>query len=206
MAITSVVEDAETPLAQLTYQWTASAGTISGTGAAATWQMPKGITSGVDVVITLTVVDTYDAVVNNVVVKQQFVVTKASAAFRVHDSVAEVKALATKFLVDLFGNSSVPPAACVVDFADVCANLPEGKVNELEEIVRHRELVVLTNSQVMNQIAQLLGPNFGTVHSAMLYTGHPTDSMVISSICADFEVTVIETVALSCHSGFWVTA
>jgi hypothetical protein len=133
----------------------------------------------------------YDAVVNNVVVKQQFVVVKTSAPFRVHDSVAEVKELARKFLVDLFGNTSVAPEACMVDFADVCANLTEGKVHELQEIVRHRETTVLTDSQVLNQIAQILGPDFGTVHSAMLYTGHTTSSNVITSLCADFEITVV---------------
>jgi hypothetical protein len=174
------------------YQWTASVGTITGSGVTATWQIPKGLKAGVDVVITLMVTDTYDAVLNNVIVRQQFVVTKASAAFRVHDSVAEVKELARKFLVDLFGNTSVPPEACMVDFADVCANLGEGKNRELEEIVSHRENVVLLQSQVLNQTAQLLSPNFGTVHSAMLYTGRtPPANPLISSLCADFEVTVI---------------
>ena len=36
-----------------------------------------------------------------------------------HDSVTELKELARKFLVDLFGNSQVPPAACLVDFSEV---------------------------------------------------------------------------------------
>ena len=191
MAITSVVEDAETPLTQLAYQWTASAGTITGTGAAATWQMPKGITSGVDVVIALTVVDTYDAVVNNVVVKQQFVVTTTSAPFRVHDSVAEVKALATKFLVDLFGNSSVPPEACMVDFADVCAALPEGKINEQQQIVDNRALVVITKAEILHQDAKFFSPTFGTVHSATQYTGHYINSTMIDSTCGDFELTMV---------------
>jgi hypothetical protein len=191
VAITAVVEDAETPLAQLAYQWTANAGTITGIGATAMWQIPKGLKAGVDVVITLTVTDTYDAVVNNVVVKQQFVVSRPSVAFRVHDSEAEVKELARKFLVDLFGNTSVPPEACMVDFADVCASLGEGRTKELGQIVGHRESTVLISAQVMNQIGQLLGPDFGTVHSAMLYTGYKPTDPTITSLCADFEITVV---------------
>ena len=190
--ITAVVEDAETPLSALMFQWSASAGAITGNANSAIWRMPVGLKSGVDVTITLTVVDTYDAVVNNVVVRQQFVVAKTSAPFRVHDSVAEVKELARKFLVDLFGNTSVPPAACMVDFADVCANLPEGRNNELKQIIEHRARVVLTNALVLNQNALFFGPDMGTVHTAMLYTGHPTTPpFVISSGCGDYELTMV---------------
>jgi len=190
--ITAVVEDAETPLTALAFQWSANVGTITGNGTNATWQIPKGIKFGVDVVITLTVVDTYDAVVNNVVVKQQFVVPQASAPFRVHDSEAEMKELARKFLVDLFGNTSVPAQACMVDFADVCANFGEGRNHELEQIVRHRAEVVLTSSQVLNQDVKIFDPpTFGTVHTAMLYTGHPTNDPRISSGCGDYELTMV---------------
>jgi hypothetical protein len=191
VVITAVVEDAETPLAQLAFQWTASSGAVTGSGATATWQIPKGMTAGVDVVITLTVVDTYDAVVNNVVVKQQFVVARTAPAFRVHDSNAEVKELARKFLEDLFGDTSVPPEACMVDFADVCANFGEGKINELEQIVSHRASVVLTNAQVLNQNVVFFNPGFGTVHSATLYTGHLKDNPFISSGCGDYELTMV---------------
>jgi hypothetical protein len=126
--------------------------------------------------------------VNNVVVKQQFVVAKTSEPFRVHDSVAEVKELARKFLVDLFGNSSVAPEACLVDFADVCE---KGRRDELADIIEHRKLTVLTNAQVMNQIAVFFGPASGEVHSAMVYTGHKPGETVITSICWDFIIAVI---------------
>src|SRR5690606_16652062 len=72
ITITAIVEDAETPLDRLVYKWAASAGTITGTGARATWRMPAGITKGVDVTIALTVVDTYDAIVGNQVVTRDF--------------------------------------------------------------------------------------------------------------------------------------
>jgi hypothetical protein len=165
ITITATVEDAETPLSQLTYQWAASAGTISGSGTTATWIMPEGITSGVNVAITLTVFDTYDAVVNNRVVKQQFIVTGTSPTFRVHDSEAELLALAVKFLRDLFGNSSVPPADCLVDFTDLCADLDFGKTAELKDITDHRSLVEVQSVTFFSQIVSFQGSDAGTVYS-----------------------------------------
>jgi len=165
ITITATVEDAETPLSQLTYQWAASAGTISGSGTTATWIMPEGITSGVNVAITLTVFDTYDAVVNNRVVKQQFIVAGTSPTFRVHDSDAELLALAVKFLRDLFGNSSVPPADCLVDFTDLCADLDFGKTAELQDITDHRSLVEVQSVTFFSQIVSFQGSDAGTVYS-----------------------------------------
>ena len=191
--ITAVIEDAETPLSSLTLQWSASAGTITGTGngPTAVWRVPQGLTTGINATVSLTVIDTYDAVVNNVVVKQQFVVSSSSAPFRVHDSVAEVKELARKFLVDLFGNSSVPPAACMVDFSDTCAGLPEGKTREQEEIVDNRALVVTTRVEMFNQDVKFFSPTFGTVHSATQYTGHFVGDPLLGSTCGDFELTMV---------------
>ncbi|HUR20662.1 MAG TPA: hypothetical protein VMZ90_07630 [Vicinamibacterales bacterium] len=189
VTITAVVEDKETPLNNLSYLWTANAGTITGTGPVVTWRHPAGLKAGVDVVITLTVVDKHKEVENNVIVEREYRVVAQAAPFRVHDSVAEVKELARKFLVDLFGNTSVAPQACLVDFADVCA---QGRSDELADIIEHRKLVVLTSAQVMNQRAQFAGPNAGTVHSAMLYTGRtPPTSLRISSDCHDFAITVV---------------
>jgi hypothetical protein len=165
IAITATVEDAETPLNQLLYQWSASAGTITGSGTTATWTMPEGITAGVNVTLTLTVVDTYDAVVNNRVVKQQFTVVGTSSTFRVHDSEAELLGLATKFLRDLFGNSSVRPADCLVDFTDLCADLAFGKTAELGDITDHRSLVEVQSVTFFSQIVTFQGADAATVFS-----------------------------------------
>ncbi len=165
IAITATVEDAETPLSQLSYQWSASAGTITGSGTTATWTMPKGVTAGVNVTLTLTIVDTYDAVVNNQVVKQQFTVVGTSSAFRVHDSEAELLGLAVKFLRDLFGNSSVRPADCLVDFTDLCADLAFGKTAELADIIHHRSVVEVLSVTFFSQIVSFQGTDAGTVYS-----------------------------------------
>jgi len=164
VTITAVVEDAETPLTQLTYLWTANAGAITGTGATVTWRHdpgitgggPAGLTAGVNVVITLTVVDKYQAVENNVIVEREFRVVGQSAPFRVHDSVAELKALSRKFLIDLFGNSRIPPADCLVDFSEVgrCA---QGKADEYEDIVFNRSVVEILKAVIYSQAVQVNG-------------------------------------------------
>lgn len=160
VTVSAVVEDAETPLTQLTYLWSANVGAFTGTGPTVTWRHDPGIkeplTAGVNVVITLTVIDKYQAVENNVIVEREFRVVGQAAPFRVHDSVTELKELARKFLVDLFGNSQIPPAACLVDFSEVgkCA---KGKADEYEDIVFNRSVVEIQKVIIYSQAVQVNG-------------------------------------------------
>lgn len=190
ITITATVEDAETPLTQLTYQWAASAGTITGSDTTATWTMPAGIKSGVNVVITLTVVDTYNAVLNNQIVQRQFTVVGTSSPFRVHDSVAETKELARKFLIDLFGNSSVPVEACLVDFTEFgrCAR---GKDLERSDVLWHRDNIVVYSATMLAQRVDWAGSTEGTVHSAVLYHDQEIGKPPKLPTCGDFYVTVV---------------
>jgi hypothetical protein len=52
----------------------------------------------------------------------------------VDDSPAEITNLAVTFLVTYFGDSTVSPAACLVDFSDSC----RGKADELSDIIANR--------------------------------------------------------------------
>ena len=162
VTIAAVVEDAETPLNQLTYQWTANAGTITGTGPVVTWRHAPGLTSGVDVVITLTVIDTHKAVENNVIVERDYRVVGQAAPFRVHDSAAEMKELSRKFLLDLFGNSKIPPIACLVDFTE-SGKCAAGKAAELKDITENRQLVEIISGTIFTQQFISEGPNAARV-------------------------------------------
>ena len=164
VTITAVVEDAETPLNQLSYVWTANAGTFSGTGPVVTWRHAPGLTAGVDVVVTLTVIDKHKAVENNVIVDREYRVVGQAAPFRVHDSAAEMKELARKFLLDLFGNSGIPPAGCLVDFTD-SGRCAQGKQAELEDITENRQLVVIKSGKIYSQVFVSEGPNAARVIS-----------------------------------------
>ena len=190
ITITAVVEDAETPLSDLTYVWTANAGTITGSGTTATWRHAAGLKKGVDVVVTLMVKDTYDAIVSNQIVKQDFFVVSQAAPFRVHDSEAEVKELSRKFLLDLFGNSNIPPIDCLVDFTEVgrCADT---RALELKDITDNRSLVVILSGTIHRQQVFFDGTNSGRVVSYAEFHDRYIATGQLGMALGDFTLTTL---------------
>jgi hypothetical protein len=141
VSVTAEVEDAETAVDQLKYTWSANAGTLSGDGRTATWRLAKGaVATPIDVTITLLVTEKYQDVddAGNPITRENKVSQDAPASLRVHDSVAELTRMGVTFLVDYFGDSSISPEACLVDFWDGC----RGKSDELGDIRNNRNLYV----------------------------------------------------------------
>jgi hypothetical protein len=93
--------------------------------------------------------------------------------------------------VDLFGNSSVPAEACMVDFSETCATADNGKIEELQQIVEHRQGYVVVSATKLAQRVAWRRADFGSVHTVMLYRDHPVNSSFIGTTCGDFEVTVV---------------
>lgn len=145
VAVTAVVEDAETPVDALTFVWTTDAGSVIGTGPAVTWRLSKGAaTTPLDVTISLQVVERYtETNSQGQPVPRELAATAAATPFRVHDSAAEVSRIAVSFLVDKFGNSNVPAGACLVDFSDACS----GKAAELQDVLHNRETFVILSAE-----------------------------------------------------------
>ena len=141
VTLTATVRDAETPTAQLRFEWKADAGTFVGQGASVQWRAPKGTVTPADYVIRLTVTETYGTGG-----AQQNVVSGTGPSIRLHDSPKELETLAMRFLGD-FANSSVSPATCVRDFSDGC----RGKADEKSDIESNREHFVITNSSLRLQ-------------------------------------------------------
>lgn len=181
----------------LDYRWTASAGSITGQGASAIWTMPGGLVRGVDVTVTLAVAYRYDSVENGRLVTRESVVSRTSDAFRVHDSTAESKELARKFLIDLFGNSSVAPDDCLVDFSDICADWDYGRNDERDDIVEHRSAFIVHRATMLAQRLEWHTADFATVHNAVLYDDQEIGKPPKAPTCGDFYVTVIY------HAGRW---
>ena len=90
--VTAAVTDAETPVAQLTYQWTATAGTFSGTGRQVTWTAPASASTPSTVTITLRVIENYGTNLSHQVTGTQTVA--------LHDSSKEVGDMAVRFLTE----------------------------------------------------------------------------------------------------------
>jgi hypothetical protein len=127
--LTLVIQDAETPPAQLTYQWRACDGTFAGTGPQVDWTAPAIGSLPSTCTIDVTVTDGPHVLTRSIVV-------------RLHNSIAEIGALAQLFL-DEFANSTIPAATVVRNFSDSCP----GRVDELAEVTKNREELTI-NSHV----------------------------------------------------------
>jgi hypothetical protein len=114
--LTLVITDAETPAAQLTYQWRACDGIFSGTGPQVDWTAPAIGTLPSTCTIDVTVTDGPHVLTRSIVV-------------RLHNSIAEIGALALGFLTD-FANNSISATTTVQNFSDSCP----GKASELEDV------------------------------------------------------------------------
>ena len=124
ITLTATVEDAETPVANLTYAWSAPTGTFSGTGSTVTWVAGQDATTPADVILTLTITERY----NNGSTQLENKVT-SNTTVRLHNSPKELRELSIRFLTD-FANSKISPDQCVAEFADSC----NGKKDERADV------------------------------------------------------------------------
>jgi hypothetical protein len=134
--VTAQVSDAETPLAELSYEWSADIGTFSGTGASVTWTAPHNAAKVPgSYTLTLTVTERYKASdeAGNVVDRENKV--SKSTIVEVHRSMQEIRNAAIEFLND-FANSSVSPQAAVRNFSSSLC--PEGAADEFSDITANR--------------------------------------------------------------------
>jgi hypothetical protein len=129
--VTAVVTDAETPIDQLTYTWSASPanGTFSGGGASTTWTPPRGQKTPDVYTITLTVAERYTSAGQSL----QNSVSR-STTINYNDSPLEALTIGVQFIKD-FGTFSVSPDECVRNFSNSC----RGKQEERDQIAANRE-------------------------------------------------------------------
>ncbi|HYT74584.1 MAG TPA: hypothetical protein VEL79_07545 [Vicinamibacterales bacterium] len=128
VTLTATVEDAETPVDNLTYQWTAATGTFSGTGRVVTWTAGADAVTPADFPLRLTVTEHTagsTAVVNTVT---------ASVTVHVNNSPKELADLSLRFLGD-FADSRISPDTCVSEFSNTCKS---GKADEFSNISDNR--------------------------------------------------------------------
>jgi PKD domain len=128
ITLTAVVEDLETPVANLTYTWSAPTGTFSGTGAIVTWTPGADAVTPGDFVVTLTVTERYTSGTSTLENKVTGTVTA-----HVNNSPKELADMSLRFLGD-FVNSKIPPDKCVAEFSDSC----RGKQDEFADIDDNR--------------------------------------------------------------------
>ena len=126
VTLTASVSDDETAVDDLTYQWTAPVGVISGTGRVVRWTAPIDQPMPATYTVALVVIDRYTS--NGQPLEHR--VTAQAPDVHVDNSPASMRALSLSFLED-FTNNSASPEYCVRTFSDSC----KGKEAERRDIV-----------------------------------------------------------------------
>jgi hypothetical protein len=157
--VTALVRDAETPVNQLTYAWSASPanGVFAGSGATVTWTPPFGQATPAVHTVTLTVTEQYSSAGQS----RQNVVSR-SATIPYNDSRAEITAISVQFIKD-FGTYSVPPEQCVRNFSNSCP----GKEAERDDIENNRENFLIQSAEITPTIV-----TFDKIMRTGLLEGH----------------------------------
>ena len=146
--VTAAVRDAETNIEQLTYQWSATAGTFSGTGRTVTWTAPTAGATPMVVTVTLKVVELYGHPGEPRNFSQD---VSATQTLSLHDSGKEVGDMSRQFLID-FSTTSLQDYTNVVmrNFNRAVCPRPREVDDERDQVESHYK------SYVMN--AYTVGP------------------------------------------------
>jgi hypothetical protein len=98
--VTASVTDAETTVDRLQFEWTAPAGTFSGTGAAVKWRAPASFETPGIVTLTLTVIETYTGLDGSGQPATMQNRAVGTLVVNVHASAGEIRDMATQFMTD----------------------------------------------------------------------------------------------------------
>ncbi|HTI37002.1 MAG TPA: hypothetical protein VL484_05525 [Vicinamibacterales bacterium] len=131
--LVATVHDDETPVDQLQYSWSASLGTIDGTGSQVKWIAPAALPGSdpVDVTITLKVTETYGQAGGTQFEHD----VSGTATLSLHDSMKEVGDMARQFLVD-FSDSTITDVSYVMRNFDASCS---GTVQETQQVSDNRK-------------------------------------------------------------------
>jgi hypothetical protein len=133
LEIAADVQDAETPIEQLSYGWVSPLGggftPVNGNPRHVSWTAPHGLPPApleFVLVVTEQYVQQGESRSNQV--------SARSAVVHYNDSPADVMTIAMRFITELFPNFAVTPEQAVQDFSDSCP----GKQRERRDVERNR--------------------------------------------------------------------
>lgn len=142
--VVAFVSDEETPVDELTYGWTAGAGTFIGSGRSVKWRAPNNIErTPVSYELAVTVTEQYQTTDENGAVVTGENNATGKVTVRVHNSPKEAADRAWEFL-KAFSDSTVPAERVVDNFSDSCPD----KFAELSEVRQNRATLVITANRV----------------------------------------------------------
>jgi hypothetical protein len=128
--VSAVVRDQETPVDQLQYIWTATAGSFSGTGARVSWIAPAVAPTPLVVTLTLEVVERYGTNLEHRITR--------TAAVALHNSVKEVGDMARQFLLDFSDTNNKDTSVIMRNFGTpaMCPD-PKEVTDERDQVTNH---------------------------------------------------------------------
>jgi hypothetical protein len=125
--VTATVTDAETPPSQLTYEWSATLGTFTGTGAAVRWKAPASASTPTVATITLKVTETLAGGAGTQSASK-------TATVRLHNSAKEISDMSYQFLLE-FSQQSLTPEQIIRNFYTGCP----GRNDELSDVTNNQK-------------------------------------------------------------------
>jgi hypothetical protein len=137
--VAATVSDAETPLEELVYQWTTTAGTFTGTGRNVTWTAPDTAATPGTVTLTLKVIEHYGYPGQPKTFTQDVSRTQTLA---LHDSEKEVGGMAVRFLTEFSKPQTNQNVDDIMkDFKAAACPRPSEVAAEREDVIDHYENV-----------------------------------------------------------------
>jgi hypothetical protein len=146
--VKAVVSDAETPVAELTYQWSATAGSFSGTGPNVTWTAPDTATTPGTVTVTLKVTENYGHPGQPKIYNQDVTRTQTLA---LHDSAKEIGEYAVRFLTEFSKPQTNQDWQDVMrDFKAAACPLPGLVDDEKDDVIDHYTTYRMLSYSIQN--------------------------------------------------------
>jgi len=179
--LTASVQDAETPIDQLVYDWSAKPvnGVFNGNGRVVRWRAPHLQPTPDLYTITLNVTENFTA-------NGQPQQNKAASTVQVHynDSYREIATIGRRFLTSLFPDYSVSPDQAVQDFTDSCP----GKAAEREDVANNRaNFHILSGTYAISSLDLNADKTFGSVSGTCVFHDIPTATgkeEIVTGICS----------------------
>jgi len=134
VSVTAAVTDPDTPPDRLTFEWSADAGTINGSGATVTWRAPADAQTPKSITITVKVSDPGSNT------------TTGTGTIALHNSRKEVGDLSRQFLLDF--SDSTKDAAFVVRNFTKSPRCEADRDEEFNEIDQNRKTFHITGSNI----------------------------------------------------------
>jgi hypothetical protein len=133
ITVTATVQDNETPVSALTFEWSADAGSFSGSGPSVTFTAPRLVGR---VTVRLKITERYTAPDPSGLPVQKENTTFGATVVSVHDSENEILDLGEDFLT-LFTHSEVSTDQVLHNFSTTCDG-GRGRASEAEDVDRSR--------------------------------------------------------------------